>query len=108
MKKILVAGFVIPFVLMAKPVHIDEILTESNSFKLDMSVSYSNIQRANGVSSSYSYQTQNGDFVTIPTYRGDAKTNQDYLNYASILRYGVRKDLELFTSATLFIVRTLI
>ena len=92
----------IPFMLTAKPVQIDEILTQSNSFKLDMSVSYSNIQRANGVSSPYAYQTQNGDFVTIPTYRGDAKTNQDYLNYAFTLRYGVTKDLELFSSANLY------
>jgi len=90
------------FVLMAKPVHIDEILTKENSVKVDMTVSYLNMQRVNGVSSSYTYQTENGDFVVIPTYRGDTKINQDYLNYAFILRYGISKDLELFTSVNLY------
>ena len=88
--------------MIAKPVHVDEILTQSHSFKLDTTVSYANIQRANGISSPYTYQTQNGDFVAVPTYAGEAKTDQDYLNYSFTLRYGVTKDLELFTSANLY------
>ena len=101
MKKIILI-VTLPLFIMAKPVHIDEILTQSNSFKLDMSVSYANIQRSNGVSSPYTYQTQNGDFVSVPTYFGEANSNQDYLNYAFTLRYGLTKDLELFTSANLY------
>ena len=101
MKK-LVLLTTLPFIVMAKPVYVDEILTEQNEVKLDVSMAYSNIQRANGVQSAYTYQTQNGDFVSIPTYVGDTKTNQDYLNYSFTLRYGLTKDLELFTSANLY------
>jgi len=41
--------------MMAKPVYIDEILTEKNTLKLDMSIAYSNIQRAKGEKSVYTY-----------------------------------------------------
>jgi len=38
----------------------------------------------------------------IPTYFGDTKTNQDYLNYSFTLRYGLTKDIELFSSANMY------
>lgn len=93
---------VLPWLVMAKPVYIDEILTQKNKVKLDMSVAYSNIQRSDSVSSPSTYQTQNGDFVSVPTYFGHSKTNQDYLNYSFTLRYGLTKDLELFTAANFY------
>jgi len=100
--KTLIMIALLSLLTIAKPLHIDEILTQRDSFKLDISVSYSNIQRANGVSLPYTYQTENGDFVSVPTYFGSAKSNQDYLNYSLSLRYGVTKDIEFFTSANLY------
>ena len=81
-----------------KPVRIDEILTNQNSFILDTTLSYSNIQSIGSLSASQTFQTQNGDFVNIPVYLGSTKSNQDYLNMDVTLRYGVSKELELFAS----------
>ncbi|MBU1668380.1 porin family protein [bacterium] len=96
MKKIFIV--IIPILVLSKPVKIDEILTEKNTFRIDTSLSYSNIQRTDGGAVPLQYQTQNGDFVTIPTFVGDSKSNQDYINYGFTLRYGVTKDIEIFSS----------
>jgi len=58
----------LPLLLTAKPVYIDSILTKSNSFKLDVEIADVNIQKSEGVSSSYTLQTQSGDFVSIQNY----------------------------------------
>ncbi len=100
MKKILI--MVMPMLILSKPVKIDEILTEKNTFRIDSSISYSNIQRTDGDAVPFQYQTQNGDFVTIPTFIGDSKSNQDSVNYGFTLRYGVSKDIEVFSSLNLY------
>jgi len=97
---------ILPCMMMAKPVYVDEILTEKGTVKLDMSINYSNIQQAQGTKTVTNYQTQNGDFVLVPTYLGESKSNQDYLNYTFTLRYGLTTDLELFTSANLYYSKT--
>jgi len=81
-----------------KPVKIDEILTQTDHFKLDTTFSYSNIQSSDNLSASQVFQTQHGDVVTIPTYIGTSKNNRDYLNMDMTLRYGMTKDIELFAS----------
>ena len=100
MKKLFV--IVIPMLILSKPVKIDEILTEKNTFRIDSSISYSNIQRTDGDTVPFQYQTQNGDFVTIPTFIGDSKSNQDYVNYGFTLRYGATKNIEIFSSLNLY------
>ena len=100
MKKLLI--IVIPMLILSKPVKIDEILTEKNTFRIDSSISYNNIQRTDGNAVPFQYQTQNGDFVTIPTFIGDSKSNQDYVNYGFTLRYGATKDIEIFSSLNLY------
>jgi len=96
----LITFFILFFsmVFAQKPVRIDEILTKTNHFKLDTTFSYTNMQSSDNVSTSHTFQTQNGDFVTIPAYLGASKNNRDYLNLDFTLRYGVTKDIELFTS----------
>ena len=81
-----------------KPIRVDNLLTEENKFKLDITLSYSNIQTSSNLSASETFQTQNGDFITIPTYLGISKSNRDYTNFNLTFRYGFSKDLELFTS----------
>lgn len=46
------------------------------------------------------FQTQNGDFVTLPLYLGTLKGTREYLNTELTVRYGVNKDLELYLSAS--------
>ncbi len=101
MKKVFIL-VIIPFLLIAKPVKVDEILTEKKSFKLDTSISYSNINRKDSSIYPLQYQTQNGDFVTIPTYLGENQSNQDYINYAFSIRYGLSKDFEFFSSINFY------
>ena len=100
MKKVLL--FLTPLILMGKPVKIDEILTEQNKIRLDTSISYSNINRKAGLSAPIIYETANGDFVNIPTYIGNASTNQDYINYGFNFKYGISEKLEIFTNINLF------
>jgi len=92
----------VPLFLFSKPVKVDEILTEKKSFRLDTSLSYTNGNRKEGSLAPFQYQTQNGDLITIPTYLGDSKSNQDYIGYALSLRYGVSEDIEIFSSVNLF------
>lgn len=91
-----------PLLLFSKPVKVDEILTEQNKLKVDMSISYSNINKKAGVTAPISYETMNGDFVNIPTYIGVSSTNQDYINYGFNLKYGISEKLEFFTNLNLF------
>jgi hypothetical protein len=91
-----------PLLLFSKPVKVDEILTEQNKLKLDMSISYSNINKKAGVTAPISYETMNGDFVNIPTYVGISSSNQDYINYGFNLKYGISEKLEVFTNLNLF------
>jgi len=99
MKKLFI---IMPILVLSKPVKIDEILTERNTFRLDSSISYSNIQRTDANAVPIQFQTQNGDFVTVPVFIGDSQSNQDYVNYGFTLRYGVTKDIELFSSLNLY------
>jgi len=98
LKYILLFGIVGGLLFAQKPVRIDEILTSKNSFRLDTTFSYRNIQSIGSLSASQTFQTQNGDFVSIPVYLGATKNNQDYLNMDVTLRYGLTKDIELFAS----------
>lgn len=100
MKKLLL--LLTPILLFSKAVKVDEILTDTNKFKLETSISYANINKKQNVISSLTYQTSSGDFVQVPTYLGVSATNQDYINYGFNLKYGVSKKLEVFTNLNLF------
>lgn len=88
--------------LSSKAVEVDEILTQKDNLKMDLMLSYSNIKRERGVFLPLQYQTENGDFVTVPTFMGEQQANQDYINYALNLKYGVNSDLEIFTLLNLY------
>jgi len=98
LRYILLFGIAGGLLFAQKPVRIDEILTSQNSFRLDTTLAYSNIQSIGSLSTSQTFQTQNGDVVNIPVYLGTIKSNQDYINMDLTLRYGLTKDIELFAS----------
>ncbi len=100
MKKTLL--LLLPILLSAKAVKVDEILTEKNKLKLETSISYANIKKKENVISPITYQTSSGNYVNIPTYLGVSATNQDYINYGFNLKYGINKDFEVFTNLNLF------
>jgi len=95
MRLLLLAG-VIPLVLSAKVVKVDELLTEKNKIQSDVSISYINTQRNSGDVGLIEYQSANGDFVSIPTYLGNIESQSDRLVYSLALRYGLSKDIEVF------------
>lgn len=92
----------ISLILSAKAVKVDEILTAANRIQTDIGLSYINIQRNYGNVGMVGYQTANGDFVMVPTYMGNAQSQNDRLIYALALRYGVNKDLEIFGYANMY------
>ncbi len=91
-----------PLILFSKAVKVDEILTEQNKLKLDISLSYSNINKKREITAPINYEISNGNFINIPTYLGSSKINQDYINYGLNLKYGISKKLEVFTNLNLF------
>lgn len=100
MKKLFLILF--PILIFAKAVKVDEILTQTNQFKLETSISYTNINKKENAIAPITYQTAGGDFVQVPTYLGSSATNQDYINYGFGLKYGINKKLEIFTNVNLF------
>ena len=100
MKKIVL--LLTPLLVFSKAVKVDEILTDTNKFKLETSISYANINKKQNVIAQLTYQTAGGDFVQVPTYLGSSATNQDYINYGFNLKYGISKKLEIFTNINLF------
>lgn len=95
MRLLLLAG-VIPLILSAKAVKLDELLTEKNKIQSDVSISYINTQRNSGDVGLIEYQSASGDFVSVPTYLGSVESQSDRLMYSLALRYGLNKDLEIF------------
>lgn len=92
----------IPILIFAKPVKVDELLTKSGDVKVDLSLGYSNIDKKTDTFYPITYQTANGDFVTIPSYTGSQKSNQDYFNYGISLKYGLTQKLEIFSNINMF------
>lgn len=101
MRLLLLVG-VIPLILSAKAVKVDELLTEKNKIQSDVSISYINTQRNSGDVGLIEYQSANGDFVSIPTYLGNIESQSDRLAYSLALRYGLSKDMEVFGFGNLY------
>ncbi len=93
---------IFPTLLCAKPIKVDEILTEKNKLKSAISILYANINRKNNKIVPVTYQTSNGNFINIPTYVGSENTNQDFVNYGFNLKYGISKNLEIFSNVNFF------
>lgn len=91
-----------PFILYAKPVKVDEILTDTNKFKIETAISYANINKKENVIAPISYQTTSGAFVTIPSYLGVQSTNQDYVNLGISFKYGLSEKIEVFSGINMF------
>lgn len=101
MKKVFII-LIIPLFLLAKAVKLDDVLTEDGQIQSDISMKYINIQNSSGQLGLIEYQTGNGDFVSIPTYVGHSKSQTDRINYGLNLKYGVTKNLELFTFSNFY------
>ena len=84
--------------LIAKAVNVDEIMTKSNDFKLNLSFSYINILSKNSFSG-IAQIPHNNATIYIPT---STTTNQDYLNFSLYARYGVYKRVEIFSTVNAF------
>jgi len=100
MKKLILV--ILPLIVYSKAVKVDEILTDTNKVKLETAIAYTNIHKKQSVIAPITYKTLGGDFVNIPTYLGNSKSNQDYINYRFSLKYGFSKNLEIFTNLNLF------
>ena len=82
----------------AKSVNVDEIMTKSNDFKLNLSFSYINILSKNTFSG-IAQIPHNNSTISIPI---STTTNQDYLNFSLYARYGVYKRVEIFSTINAF------
>lgn len=86
--------------LSAKPVSIDEVLSGKKQIRILGQFSYINIKSKNSVLTTISHQI-NGSFVQIPISML-ANANTDYLNFALSARYGIYKNIEIFSTLNAF------
>ena len=77
------------------PLTIENIITSKNKLKLDLSISYSNLE-LQGVQASDNVLIQTGttSFVSVPSKVGQTKINSDILIANIGARYGLRDNLE--------------
>lgn len=87
--------------LNAKPVSIDEVLSGKKQIRILGQLSYINIKSKNSVLTTISHKISNGDFVSIPISML-ANANTDYLNFAMSARYGIYKNIEIFSTLNAF------
>lgn len=105
MKKILLFLLFISS-LGADAVMINEMLTQKHSLRLDTSIFYANIQKQTNVIApvfTASSGIDASNVYSIPAILGVQQSNQDFLNFALNLRYGITKDIEIFASPSFFI-----
>ena len=87
--------------LNAKPVSIDEVLSGKKQIRILGQLSYINIKSKNSVLATISHQISSGNVVKIPISML-ANANTDYLNFAMSARYGIYKNIEIFSTLNAF------
>lgn len=91
--------------LSGDAVMINEMLTQKHSLRLDASIFYANIQKQTNVIAPIIATSSPADMssiYSIPAILGVQQSNQDFLNFALNLRYGITKDIEIFASPSFF------
>lgn len=90
-------SFKIPAVFADSPLTVEDLITDKDRVKLDVSLAYANIDRQ-GVSTSDPITVQTGptSFVTLPTLIGENHDNNDSLVCTLGLRYGLTGKAEIF------------
>lgn len=91
--------------LSGDAVMINEMLTQKHSLRLDASIFYANIQKQTSVIAPIIATSSPADMssiYSIPAILGVQQSNQDFLNFALNLRYGITKDIEIFASPSFF------
>ncbi len=96
MKKIILFS-TIPIIIFAKPLQIEDILSDKNEFKLNSTISYSNIDSKSLNTQFVKYDISENNSITIPIVAGENQTDTDFLNFSLDLKYGITKRLEFFS-----------
>lgn len=82
------------------PLTVEDLLTAQNRYKLEFGLNYANSDRKNVDSRFDLIQTGSGSFVLLPVDVGEERRNSDFLAMTLGVRYGVTKDIEVFTRLT--------
>ncbi|MDP3030296.1 MAG: hypothetical protein Q8O04_12580 [Deltaproteobacteria bacterium] len=86
----------------AKAVKVEEIITEAGEWQGNISLSYTNIHKKEGKTSSSLIELPGGIITSIPFFIGEEKVNEDLLSYSFMLKRGLTKGLELYSFVNLF------
>ncbi|PAF42015.1 hypothetical protein [Helicobacter sp. 11S03491-1] len=103
MKRLIIYLLIVPN-LYSQTLKVDEMLTKKSTLRFEVSLYYANLQRQNNVIAPVIVGSGIGSspVFTIPAILSTQQANQDYLNLAFNLRYGITKDLEIFASPSFF------
>jgi hypothetical protein len=85
------------------PLTVEDLITEKGDFKLDLSLTYSNVDQDNiEPGQSILVQTSDSSFVYIPSLYGTSQTNVDTLIGTVGLRFGITPSTELYTRSNFY------
>lgn len=90
--------------IYADSINLDQILTQKGSLRLDTSIFYANIQRQNNITAPVIIGSGIGasPIFSIPAILNTEQANQDYLNFALNLRYGLTEDIQVFAMPSFY------
>jgi len=90
-----------PAALADLPLTIEDLITDRERFKLDLSLTYANAeQQGIAVGQPIAVQVEPTSFVSIPAWVGERRGNTDALVSSVGLRYGLSEKVEIYTRAS--------
>lgn len=84
------------------PVRVEELLTAQGKWIFDFNILYSNIDTSSDRAQVITIDGPMGQPILIPVFLGEQVTDEDFISYIMDLRYGVTKNLEIFTYTGFF------
>ena len=79
------------------PVRVEELLTAPGQWIFDFNILYSNIDTSSDRAQVITIDGPLGQPILIPVFLGEQVTDEDFLSYIMNLRYGLTRNLEIFT-----------
>jgi len=90
-----------PATLADLPLTIEDLITEKERFKLELSLTYANAeQQGISVGQPITVQVGSTSFISIPAWVGERRGNTDALVGAAGLRYGLSEKAEIYARAS--------
>ena len=82
------------------PLTVEDLLTQSNQFRLSLDLGYANVDRRNTDRYFHLVQTGTSNFIMLPVAISEQRQNSDTLTMTLTGRYGLNNKTELYSHLT--------